>query len=81
MCYDDDTRLQKSTDVARVLILSNCALVINDFLKVKINDGLFLIKIFKDSFSRLRLVMLELRANREVEYDYDHSFDSWSGFA
>lgn len=77
ICCYGDTRNQFRMDVARILVRSNILMVVNETLKVEIDDIVYPIKIVEETYGPLRITMLGTKDRKlEVSND-DLSSDSW----
>ncbi|CAK8542048.1 unnamed protein product [Lathyrus sativus] len=69
---------QNTFNVARVMVISSCAMVINEVLRININGVEFHIKIMEDSIGPLRLMVLEKKVVTFGEEEADSGFVSSS---
>lgn len=56
-CADEEMMKQSKFDVARIMIRSNCAMVINEVLRARINSVETRVKVMEDGVGPLRLVV------------------------
>ncbi|CAK8531108.1 unnamed protein product [Lathyrus sativus] len=56
VCVYDNTLKEYCMDVSIIMVMTNCAVVLNETFKVQINDEIFSIKMIEDSHDLLRLI-------------------------